>query len=108
MVVPTQNRTPGQKNQQKVHKQRLYGCGLDFGLYCHFKGLEAENRKNKATFIPEAQKVLGIKVALFFQFDPSKPDFQKLRPLRNPGFWNKGHPYAMNSIKTCNFFLWGL
>ena len=81
MVVPTQNRTPGQKNQQKVHKQRLYGCGLDFGLYCHFKGLEAENRKNKATFILEAQKVLGIKVALFFQFDPSKPDFQKSRPF---------------------------
>ena len=36
-------------------------------------------------------------MALFFRFDPSKPDFQKLRPLRNPGFWNKGHPNAINS-----------
>ena len=33
------------------------------------------------TFVPEAQKVLGVKVVLFFQFDPSKPDFQKSRPF---------------------------
>ena len=65
MVVPTQNRTPGQKNQQKVHKQRLYGCGLDFGLYCHFKGVEAENRKNKATFITNPQKVLTLGGLIF-------------------------------------------
>ena len=107
-VVLTQNPTPGQKNQQKVHKQRLYGCGLDFGLYCHFKGLEAENRKNKATFIPEAQKVLGIKVALFFQFDPSKPDFQKSRSLKKPDFWKKDHSHAKKSIITCNSFKWGM
>ena len=81
VVVHTQNPTPGKKKLKKDHKQRLYGCGLDFGLYCHFKGLEAENRKNKATFIPEAQKVFTVKVALFFRFGPSKPDFQKSRSL---------------------------
>ena len=108
MVVPTQNRTPGQKNQQKVHKQRLYGCGLDFGLYCHFKGLEAENRKNKATFIPEAQKVLTVKVALFFRFDPSKPDFQISRPLCKPDFWMKSKYYGKKSVIICIFLKWGI
>ena len=107
VVVPTQNPTPGQKNQQKVHKQRLYGCGLDFGLYCHFKGLEAENRKNKATFIPKPQKVFTIKVASFFRFDPSKPDFQKSRSLKKPDFWKKGHSQAKKFVITCNFFLIG-
>ena len=33
------------------------------------KALEAENWKNKTTFIPDAQKVFTIKVALFFRFD---------------------------------------
>ena len=108
VVVLTQNPIPGQKNQQKVHKQRLYGCGLDFGLYCHFKGLEAENRKNKATFIPEARKFFTIKVALFFQFDPSKPDFQKSRSLKKPDFRKKDHSHAKKSIITCNSFKWGM
>ena len=33
VVVPTQNPTPGQKNQQKVHKQRLYTL-LHSKFYC--------------------------------------------------------------------------
>ena len=97
-----------QKNLLKVNSQRPKSCGLDFGLYCHFKGLEAENRKNKATFVPEAQKVLGIKVALFFQFDPSKPDFQKSRPLSKAGFWKKSKFYAKKPVITCNSFWWAI
>ena len=33
------------------------------------------------TFITDAQNIFTVKVALFFRFDPSKPDFQKSRSL---------------------------
>ena len=108
VVLSTKYPTANQRNCPKVNTHRLWGCGLDFGLNCHFKGLEAENRKNKATFIPEAQKVLGIKVALFFQFDPSKPDFQKSRPLSKAGFWKKSKFYAKKPVITCNSFWWAI
>ena len=60
-----------------------------------------KNEKNKTTLFYKTKKVLLVKVVLFFRFDPSKPDYWKLWPLRNPGFWKKGHPYVMISIKTC-------
>ena len=71
-----------------------------FGLYCHFWGLESENRKNKATFITDPQKVFIVKVALFFRFDPSKPNFRKSRPIWKPDFWKKSKNYAKKSVIT--------
>ena len=53
-------------------------------------------------------KNFTIKVALFFQFDPSKPDFQKSRSLKKPDFWKKDHSHAKKSIITCNSFKWGM
>ena len=44
-----------------------------WGALGGFRGLEGLKSKNKVTFVPRTQKVITVKVALFFHFGHSKP-----------------------------------
>jgi len=49
-----------------------------WGVLGYFRGLEGLKCKNKATFVPQTQKVFIVQVALFFHFDHSKPQIRQI------------------------------